>query len=199
MQYRHEIGHALAKLVLFEARNCNHWRDKLRCIIGLYLGHAPANLAFVAVLTSSFALLAFSKYWRAQIAPLTDLLYISRFILLVSTVLRFASLLVPAGSDCPSFMPILPLFHAYIASVASIHWLLQSFASLTFSKYRGSYWPLFKVYRVNIAPYYLFTLEYILIVGNYLHLPVWLVFSSSIHIEGYLNGEFLEFCVQCFR
>ena len=30
--------------------------------------HAPANFAFVAVLTSSFALLAFSKYWRAQIA-----------------------------------------------------------------------------------------------------------------------------------
>ena len=38
MQYRHEIGHALA------------------------------NLAFAAVLTSSFALLAFSKYRRAQIA-----------------------------------------------------------------------------------------------------------------------------------
>ena len=34
-------------------------------------GHAPANFAFVAVLTSSFALLAFSKYWRAQIAPLS--------------------------------------------------------------------------------------------------------------------------------
>ena len=31
-------------------------------------GHAPANLAFVTVLTSSFALLAFSKYRRAQIA-----------------------------------------------------------------------------------------------------------------------------------
>ena len=161
MQYRHEIGHALAKLVLFEARNCNHWRDKLRCIIGLYLGHAPANLAFVAVLTSSFALLAFSKYWRAQIAPLTDLLYISRFILLVSTVLRFASLLVPAGSD----------------------------------------YLLFKAYRVNIAPYYLFTLK------NTFHYRklydirvfVWLVFSSSIHIEGYLNREFLEFCVQGLR
>ena len=38
MQYRHEIGHALA------------------------------NLAFAAVLTSSFALLAFSKYRRARIA-----------------------------------------------------------------------------------------------------------------------------------
>ena len=49
MQYRHEIGHALA------------------------------NLAFVAVLTSSFALLAFSKYRRAQITPLTDLYCIIRF------------------------------------------------------------------------------------------------------------------------
>ena len=29
---------------------------------GQEIGHAPANLAFVAVLTSSFALLAFSKY-----------------------------------------------------------------------------------------------------------------------------------------
>jgi len=34
------------------------------------IGHALANLAFVAVLTSSFALLAFSKYWRAQITLL---------------------------------------------------------------------------------------------------------------------------------
>jgi len=36
------------------------------------LGHAPANLAFATVLTSSFGLLAFSKYRRAQIAPITD-------------------------------------------------------------------------------------------------------------------------------
>ena len=118
MQYRHGIGHAPAKLALFEARNCNHWRDKLRCIIGLYLGHAPANLAFVAVLTSSFALLAFSKYWRAQIAPLTDLLYISRFILLVSTVLRFASLLVPAGSDCP--LPCLYCISRYNSLIVTV-------------------------------------------------------------------------------
>jgi len=32
------------------------------CSIGLKSGYAPANFAFVAVLTSSFALLAFSKY-----------------------------------------------------------------------------------------------------------------------------------------
>ena len=34
----------------------------LRCSRGLYSGHAPANFACVTVLTSSFALLAFSKY-----------------------------------------------------------------------------------------------------------------------------------------
>ena len=156
MQYRHGIGHALANLALFEARNCNHWRDKLRCIIGLYLGHAPANLAFVAVLTSSFALLAFSKYWRAQIAPLTDLLYISRFILLVSTVLRFASLLVPAGSDCPL---------SCLYCISTIHWLLQSFSSQVFASI-GLRLPLFKAYRVNIAPYYLFTLKKLFITEN---------------------------------
>ena len=49
----------------------------LRCSMDLYSGHAPANLAFAAVLTSSFALLAFSKYRRAQIAPHTDQYYIS--------------------------------------------------------------------------------------------------------------------------
>jgi len=36
-------------------------------------GHAPANLAFAAVLTSSYASLAFSKYRRAQIAPYSAL------------------------------------------------------------------------------------------------------------------------------
>ena len=36
------------------------------------MGHAPANLAFATVLTSSFTLLAFSKYRWAQIASLTD-------------------------------------------------------------------------------------------------------------------------------
>ena len=43
------------------------------------IGHAPANFAFVTVLTSSIASLAFSKYWRAQIAPITDRYCIYRF------------------------------------------------------------------------------------------------------------------------
>ena len=44
----------------------------------------------VAVLTSSFASLAFSKYRRAQTTPIIDLHCIIRFILLVSTVLHSA-------------------------------------------------------------------------------------------------------------
>ena len=52
----------------------------LQCSMDLYSGHAPANLAFAAVLTSSFALLAFSKYRRAQITPNIDLYCIIRFI-----------------------------------------------------------------------------------------------------------------------
>ena len=52
-------------------------------------GHAPANLAFAAVLTSSFALLAFSKYRRAQIVPITALYCIIRFIVSVLTALPF--------------------------------------------------------------------------------------------------------------
>ena len=158
---------------------------------------------------------------RAQIAPLTDLLYISRFILLVSTVLRFASLLVPAGSDCPlpclycisryNSLIVTVLFFAgfrkHRAQIAPLTDLLYisrfillvstvlRFASLASTG--GLRLPLFKAYRVNIAPYYLFTLK------NTFHYRklydirvfVWLVFSSSIHIEGYLNGEFLEFCV----
>ena len=62
--------------------------------------HAPANFAFATVLTSSFTLLAFSKYRWAQIASLTDLLCISRFTQLISIVLPFVGLQVPTSSDC---------------------------------------------------------------------------------------------------
>ena len=72
------------------------------------MGHALANLAFVAVLTSSFALLAFSKYWRAQIAPITDPHCIIRFNYWFFTILHFAGLSQVSGSDCPTFRPILP-------------------------------------------------------------------------------------------
>ena len=94
----------------------------------------------------------------------------------------------------------LPLFHAYTASVASIHWLLQSSTPQIFSKYRAQI-VLFHAYRVNIVPYYLFTLKNTFYYQKLydIRVFVWLIFSSSIHIEGCLNGEFLEFCVQGLR
>ena len=71
---------------------------------GAVRGHAPANLAFAAVLTSSFALLAFSKYRRAQIVPITAPYCIIRFIFLTFAVLHFAELLqIPASSDCSHY------------------------------------------------------------------------------------------------
>ena len=65
------------------------------------MGHALANFAFATVLTSSFALLAFSKCRRVQIASLTDLLCICRCICLISTVLSFAGLQGAASSHYP--------------------------------------------------------------------------------------------------
>ena len=70
---------------------------------GSIMGHAPANLAFVAVLTSSFALLAFSKYWRAQITPIIDPYCIIRFTYWFFTVLHFAGYRQVSGSDYPDF------------------------------------------------------------------------------------------------
>ena len=90
--------------------------------------------------------------------PLTDLLYISRFILLVSTVLRFASL-ASIGLGLPSFMPILQLSLQFIDC--------YGLSFRRFSQVSGSDCPLFKVYRVNIAPYYLFTLKKLFITENY--------------------------------
>ena len=58
--------------------------------------------------------------------PLTDLLYISRFILLVSTVLRFASL-ASIGLRLPSSMPILHL---------SLHFI--DYYSLSFCRFSAS-------------------------------------------------------------
>ena len=61
MHYRYEIEHALAMLAPAEGRTVfieGHAQMQYRYEIE----HVPANFAFVAVLTSSFALLAFSKY-----------------------------------------------------------------------------------------------------------------------------------------
>ena len=67
MQYRHEFEHAPAMFAPTEGKDSSlmkHAQMQYRPEIE----HALANFAFVAVLTSSFASLAFSKYRRAQIA-----------------------------------------------------------------------------------------------------------------------------------
>ena len=102
MQYRHGIGHAPANFAfaadtkrktsvpLFFAST-----GGLRLPSSMPILHKSLQFIDVTVLLFAGLLVSGSD------CPLTDLLYISRFILLVSTVLRFASLLVPAGSDCP--------------------------------------------------------------------------------------------------
>ena len=144
------MGHAPANLAPAKGRTGIHQRRSLQCSIGMESGTLPLTSPSQRILSEKLrypcfsqvpagsdcplsCLYCISRYnslivtvllftgfrkYRAQIAPLPDLLYISRFILLVSTVLRFASLQV-SGSGC----------------------------------------PLSKAYRVNIAPYYLFTLK----------------------------------------
>ena len=72
-----------------------------------------------------------------------------------SSLRKFAS---TGGLGLPSFMPILHLLlqftNCYIPSLRR------------FSQVSGSDCPLFKAYRVNIAPYYLFTLKILFIAEN---------------------------------
>ena len=90
----------------------------------------------------------FRKY-RARIALLqtyyTSSLHLIGFY--SSSLRKFASI----GLRLPSFMPMLHLLlqftNCYIPSLRR------------FSQVSGSDCPLFKAYRVNIAPYYLFTLK----------------------------------------
>ena len=84
---------------------------------GSIMGHAPANLAFVAVLTSSFALLAFSKYWRAQITPIIDPYCIIRF---TYWLLQFFT-----SPDSCKYRFKLPWFQTYIAENFFIILILQ--------------------------------------------------------------------------
>ena len=109
MQYRHEIGHALANFAPAEGRT----RKKLKVYAQMQyrheIGHALANLAFAAVLTSSFALLAFSKYRRARIALFH--VYTASFASIIdfySHSLRRLSVSF-GGLGLPSFMSILHL------------------------------------------------------------------------------------------
>ena len=103
MHYRYEIEHAPASLAPAEGRTVfieGHAQMQYRYEIE----HAPANFAFVAVLTSSFALLAFSKYRRAQTTPIIDPYCFIRFSLLIATVLPAAILIFLFFSFC--FSPI---------------------------------------------------------------------------------------------
>ncbi len=102
MQYRHEIGHAPANFA-FAADT------KRKTSVPLFFASTGGLRlpSFMPILHKSLQVIdCYSPSLRrfSQVSgsdcPLTDLLYISRFILLVFTVLRFASLLVPAGSDC---------------------------------------------------------------------------------------------------
>ena len=87
MPYRYEIEHAPANLdsaeggavLIDEARSEAVWVYKW----------GSRELRLVAVLTSSFVSLAFSKYRRAQTTPIIDPYCFIRFSLLVSTVLPF--------------------------------------------------------------------------------------------------------------
>ena len=79
------MGHALANLapdwaVVFVNHCSLCFAKQLLEEVGLRTGGTfPKKSTPLAVLTSSFALLAFSKYWRAQIAPIIDPHCIIRF------------------------------------------------------------------------------------------------------------------------
>ena len=140
------------------------------------IGHAPANLAFVTVLTSSFALLAFSKYWRAQIAlfPAYTALFAS-ILDFYSSSLRWLS----ASTDglwLPSFLPIqhlslrlwistvllyngfLQVLTGAVCPLSCLHSIvrfdfgfLQFFSSLAFCKYWRALVALFPAYTASFA------------------------------------------------
>ena len=101
MQYRYGIRHALANFKLrFSLLSVS--TGGLRLPSSMPILHQ--SLQFIDCYSPS--LRRFSQVSGSD-CPLTDLLYISRFILLVSTVLRFASLASTGGLRLPSSMPIL--------------------------------------------------------------------------------------------
>ena len=85
MQYGSIMGHAPANLapdwaVVFVNHCSLCFAKQLLEEVGLRTGGTfPKKSTPLAVLTSSFALLAFSKYWRAQITPIIDPYCIIRF------------------------------------------------------------------------------------------------------------------------
>ena len=93
------------------------------------IGHALANFAFAAVLTSSCASLAFSKYRRAQIAPLSGLYCICRSNSLIVIVL------LSAGFHKYRRAQIVPLSGLYCVC-RSNSLIVIVFLSAGFRKYR---------------------------------------------------------------
>ena len=100
MQYRHEIGHALANFA-FVMKGCNYLRNKLQCSIGMKSGTLSLTSPSQRILSEKLRYLCFSQVPAGSDCPLSCLYCICRFNSLIVTVLLFAGLLVPAGSDCP--------------------------------------------------------------------------------------------------
>ena len=71
------------------------------CSMVLISGHAPAKLAFVAVLSSSCASLAFTKNRRAHIAPSFSTIRIKFCLAFIYTFLFFKTMSFLTKSHCP--------------------------------------------------------------------------------------------------
>ena len=156
MQYRHGVGHAPAKLAL---RSEGLYQSKAFAPMQYRhgIGHAPANFAFAADTKRKTSVpLFFASTGGLRLPSSMPILHQSlQFIDCYSPSLRRFSQV--SGSDC-SLTDLL-----YI--IASSYWFLQFFSSQVFASI-GLRLPLFKAYRVNIAPYYLFTLKKLFITEN---------------------------------
>ena len=140
------------------------------------IGHAPANFAFVTVLTSSFALLAFSKYWRAQIAlfpaytasfaSILDFYSSSLHRLSTSTdELRLPSFLPTQHRSLRFWISTVLLFTGFLPVPTGAVWplsylysflrfgfgFLQFFSSPAFCKYRRAQITLFHIHTASFA------------------------------------------------
>ena len=111
-------------------------------------GHAPANLAYASELTSSFALLAFSKYRRAQIALLHA--YSASF---ASAIFFYSSSLRRLSVSTGGLR--LPLLQTYTALFAS---LIDFYSSSLrqISQVSGSDYPAFRPILPKILYYFVF-------------------------------------------
>ena len=129
MQYRSVIGHAPANFALTEQWFCYHCSLCFAKQIPSEVGPRPGGTFLkkstsLSVLTSSFAMLAFSKYWRAQIAPITDWYCIYRFFNWFFTVLRLRCFL------CVSWAQIAPFSDLYCMKVGFAIFIFTDYSKL---------------------------------------------------------------------